>query len=876
MANQTISVNRNGDDAAISGLLDGDDYTINSGATLTLNSDSRWGQQAAVIGNITIDSNTGGTVRIDGRDVWWVPYVGGTGTVPALGTVGTLDVTRSGVNVAEFLGVFTALGVARAAPASAMPATGFIKLRRITATLANNDVLTFSNGATVTVNSTTGGQRGWLHIVGEEASTITVPRLGKFEVFGDWFELGIGNGTAGQTFQYYVADICPAIWVETGVGTNEYEIWLNAGATRWGQNNRVAQDARGKFFNCSTAGVITIAIRGSVNNGAVITNGARVRVPNIHVSNSNTTNFALNTISTTLGTRWDFTTTSAGDISIDKCNGNWYIILQQPYSASLTNVGSLDSIVVQECAQPVLMDNIGVGLFNTLDVAPINVSSCFAGTTISNSHLIKYEAEAADTGAVISDCSEILIENTKFVTFGDNTAATLTRGATNAWALTMTRVVNFTTNNIVLGGSGVSVVSCSDGVFNNTLYFDGVENRTTSTSNAVPAFDINSASNGIRINGFNNFANLANIHPRISISTVTNSYRVSIENIGSVTSPYNCGSSNATVNTFVFAGNGSDHLVRRCYTQNAATSLVSTVNSDIRVTMIDVRGDYADTLAIAALEFVGRGLSGVNTTTGQTSVYGTHFYDTFTSATTGRFVFIANEPTANTTSKLQIISGTPKFTSTGSVSLRSVGDEIIWEMDYFALGHTGFTATAPVITGTNVTFSSGSRWGNHDIYFQYDTGSGYNGTWLNLNATVLQTIGTVNPATGIKLKIRAVCAIANTSNLITYIRLESSSTASAQQNQYPLPGIPLEITGLVSGSEVRIYVGTDPLTAIELDGVESSNTTFSTTHNNAGEDGYIVIFSTGYVPIRIPITFSSSPVSIPIQQNIDRVFDNPA
>ena len=60
MANQTVSVNRNMDDAAINGLLNGEDIAINTNAVLTINSDSRWGQQAAVIGNITIDAGTGG------------------------------------------------------------------------------------------------------------------------------------------------------------------------------------------------------------------------------------------------------------------------------------------------------------------------------------------------------------------------------------------------------------------------------------------------------------------------------------------------------------------------------------------------------------------------------------------------------------------------------------------------------------------------------------------------------------------------------------------------------------------------------------------------------------------------------------------------
>ena len=41
------------DAASKLGLVNGDDVTINTNATLTRNSDSRWGQQAAVVGSIS-------------------------------------------------------------------------------------------------------------------------------------------------------------------------------------------------------------------------------------------------------------------------------------------------------------------------------------------------------------------------------------------------------------------------------------------------------------------------------------------------------------------------------------------------------------------------------------------------------------------------------------------------------------------------------------------------------------------------------------------------------------------------------------------------------------------------------------------------------
>ena len=85
----------------------------------------------------------------------------------------------------------------------------------------------------------------------------------------------------------------------------------------------------------------------------------------------------------------------------------------------------------------------------------------------------------------------------------------------------------------------------------------------------------------------------------------------------------------------------------------------------------------------------------------------------------------------------------------------------------------------------------------------------------------------------------------------------------------------LEFTGLQTGSEVRCYTGTDPATAVEIGGVESSGTSFSFSHTSGGVAGVVSIVSLGYVNITIPITYANANQSIPVSQQIDRQFDNP-
>ena len=50
--------------------------------------------------------------------------------------------------------------------------------------LVNGDDFTINTNAKLTINS---GVRGWIHVVGETTTTITVPRLGLFEALGDWY-----------------------------------------------------------------------------------------------------------------------------------------------------------------------------------------------------------------------------------------------------------------------------------------------------------------------------------------------------------------------------------------------------------------------------------------------------------------------------------------------------------------------------------------------------------------------------------------------------------------------------------------------------------------------------------------------------------------
>ena len=80
----------------------------------------------------------------------------------------------------------------------------------------------------------------------------------------------------------------------------------------------------------------------------------------------------------------------------------------------------------------------------------------------------------------------------------------------------------------------------------------------------------------------------------------------------------------------------------------------------------------------------------------------------------------------------------------------------------------------------------------------------------------------------------------------------------------------LSLTGLRANSEVRVYQAG---TATEVDGIENSGTTFSTTTTQSSVD--LVIFNTQYQPLRTLGVDTTVNVNLPIQQIFDRTYINP-
>jgi hypothetical protein len=265
--------------------------------------------------------------------------------------------------------------------------------------------------------------------------------------------------------------------------------------------------------------------------------------------------------------------------------------------------------------------------------------------------------------------------------------------------------------------------------------------------------------------------------------------------------------------------------VQRVYVSNTRTGVMTGDNSSKGVIEENVYGDYADAADVAAvLEYQRKARGTSMAYTAQTAVYGTHWADHFTSATAGRLALVMNEPTANTTSQVSLTNGAA-FTASGALYMPVIGHSATFELPYYALGHTLFTNTAGVMAGGIAT--------NYNYNFAVDKndGAGWSAmTTANYTATTLGTalnaLGALDPAKGVKLRLKITTITTNTT-AITSFYVTTTSTAAAQDNQYPLDTAGVSVAGLVTGSRVKAYKVSDG--TVLFNGAESSGAVSFTT-----------------------------------------------
>ena len=772
----------------------GDIYNVNGGS-LVIDQDTRYGQgggAAFSLAAMTLSATLGGLIEVDARNVRLVPYTGGSGTITAGSTI------TCGGATGIVIGLYSAINVA---PVLTGVAAGWIKVTGWNGVAFPTAGAFTQAGFTFTLNGA--DKAGFIELVGDEAATCTVPRLGTFRMRGEWYDVGTTSGSNATTYQLPTngsVQYFPGVQVETAVGSGIFE-WYPCAGSLVAAASTATDAVRGKVCWISTAGVLRLGSDGTNTVGYLPPAGLGIRVPNIITANCTTAARATNALpNATLATRYDFTTTGGGVIDMERANLSWFPSFAQPFSVRLVDVGINEQLLVSKIAAPIEWLRICVGQSAAQAQFALSMTQCLAGGTAVD--CVWTRASLAAGGFVHS------LTGVYGFTWGNNKLATLTvrTNATNG-TMALNNVKDCTWHNPTFGGGRVFGQICTRLKFNNTTYFD-TPATTTLTVGAHAAFDFVSGCDGIFIDGMG-FGGLENCHPYLSLVSIgqTGCKNIYLRNVGSRSNPLNLGTLNQC--NFAVAINGGataeNVRIQRFYVVNTLNGIYSVDNSSKNILIENVSGDYADNPANSALNMTVRAVGCTSQIAAQTGCYGTHWRDEFNSLTVGKIIIAMNEPTPDTTDQVSV-SGGAAFTSAGGLYMPAIGHSATFNMPYSALGHTAFANSALVMAGGTV--------GNYTFAWQADTGSGFGAWSAELTAAALGTalsgLGAINPATGVRLKLRITTSGTN-ATAITSVYLVTATTAVAQDNQYPLDTNTITFTDLPVGTEVRIRVGSKTL-----------------------------------------------------------------
>lgn len=809
MATFTITANQNIDE--LTGKTGGDIYNINGG-NLTIDQHSRFGLNnantsataATSMGSITLSATLGGTCTIDGRKVRLISYTGGSGTLPAMGSL----VTQGGASGKIMCVTATLTSVP--VTSGAIPASGYIHIKQWNDVEYAAGALTLSG---ITANSSGASVVGYLEIFGDESSTVNANRLGTFNVYGAWYRVGTTNGTSNQTMQIpnngtlkHIA----GVFIEKTSGQGDYEFYPNAGTT----TTTGTEAARGKVVWIDNTGLVRIGNSGAATNGYTPPAGLAVVVPNVFLQNCTATARNAEVIpNATVATRYDFTTTGGGVVNIDKANLAWYPSFSQAYSVQMNNSGIVDALLLSEIATPMNWSKVGVGNKPTtaLLTSPLTLQYCYAGGTFTDCVFARVSlATSGSYTTVMQDIAEFTFTR---CTIRANTI----QGNATVYSIYGTRMKNCEFVDTIIIEAAVALITCDDVNFTNTTYINCVSGATVTTY-AVYVWNLSSNTINCTFSGLN-FGGLTNVHPYTAILIgATGCSGIKVRNIGTRATPLNMGSANACGLIYTVASNCSDFKFQRIYVSNTRTGIMTGDNSCHEFVEENVFGDYADAVDVMAiLNMYRKGMGGTGALTAQTSVYGTHWSDRFTSTTAGRLAILMNEPTELTASQVTLANGA-NFTSAGGLYMPVIGMSATFEMPYYALGHTQFANSALVMAGgtaTNYTYefaidkNDGAGWSTM-------TTENYTPTTLG---TALNAIGALDASKGFKLRLKITTTVTNTT-AITSVYMTTVSTTTAQDYQYPLDTATVNVTNLVSGSRVKATKASDG--TVLFSGVESS------------------------------------------------------
>lgn len=687
-----------------------------------------------------------------------------------------------------------------------------------------------------------------------------------------------------------------------------------------------------------TAAIASSNVTLSRDIGYVPPAGLRVWVPSNIVNEVATAARATNILTNaTIASRPEWTTTSAGLLDLEYVLGcSTYFNISQAYGVTLKNVITFDTIMLNECASTFTLENVCVGMAQALDVSTLQCNNNYAGGTLSKCRFERGNTPSTSDHAISCTSSYNL-------TFTEVQAGIIQYARSTGYPFNFSTAKNIVmTDCYALNNVGVNLSTCSDITITNIDYSQRYNGYGLS---AVSAIAIGAGSNNVMVDGmtfgYKGAVNYTTQLPYAFINPSASS-NITLRNVGTLGGriglPIWAGNLSAVAYIAATGSGNSNIRLQRVYVDALRAGVNTNFNnSDSNITIescptgiwnyssLSVPGDV-----YAFLEGTVRGSGFAMGTTGQASVYGTHFVDYFSGKNYGAIMLLMNEPNNTTSWQFTSLSGTPRFNSLGGILMAYMGDSCSLVDNTYRKGHTGFLKRELEASGSTIT--------NFNIYYQIDTGSGYstqhnayyeraggvgasgaytftvtdatgievgdycfgtglstvglymkdavvpkvthiNGNTITVDVANIATVSgiirfthlpseVINAEVGCKLKYIVQTKTANSAAL-TSLRAYTTTTTTAQgYSIYPLDTITLTLTGLQSGSDIVIL---NAGTSNERANVDSnSGTTYNYVYETTGNVD-IGVFKAGYIPFYIRnYALQSTNAILPIAQVADR------
>lgn len=533
MVSFTVSTSKNWDSSDFVTRAGSDIYNISTGAVLTIDTDTRYcansSAATAAIAQLNLNLGSGGSVYIDGSKVRIIPYNTGASNVPAINTV----ISIGGVS-ATLLGVWSAFNVAPTTAGSAMPPSGYIKVKNVTGG-------TFSAGALTGISATATGPDtvGWIEVIGVETGYASMYAPYSMTIAGQWFEHPtlVTTGTNTSTYQlpaslantYYAG-----CWVETAASSGAYEFYPSAGSLI--SANSIATDAvRGKVCWITSQGLLTLGYDGTNTNGYLPGANRKIRVPNINLINAPVATPATNAApNATLATRFRWSISHAVSISIDKANIAWNPVFLNTKSLSITNTAIHEQLSITRIQERITVNNVGIGQTAANSQTALILISCITGGDFTDVVATRATTVASSFLYQLTCIKDMVFTRCKGFHIAARSVATVyTFYCLDGDNITVTDCT------MAIGSTYLGVVKNS--TITNFTYFDCMYGTTILASFAQTAIIYSYVSNTV-LNGYNH-GGLAMVQPASIILSLTanNNNNLVIKNIGTSTAPLDMG-----------------------------------------------------------------------------------------------------------------------------------------------------------------------------------------------------------------------------------------------------------------------------------------------------------------------------------------------